>query len=304
MKAKTIQEWGERFSLRTAGMLALMLAAALLLASCATEEEAEGTDGEESERPRVGVTLSDVSQNPEEFIGADVTVSGEVGDLVGPQAFTIGGEEFLGTDELLILGAEELPEIVTGVDEEFLENEPEIVGTDDIVQITGTVGQLEVNALEDDFGSDIDEDLFAEYEDEPFIVAEEIFLDPRVERAGETLTTPVEDISGNPMDFVGANVETEGVVADIIEPRIFVLAGELADDEAALVNSGVLVVNPEGNNPNLIDGENVSVDGPVRDFDIAGFEEEIGIELDEGLYSPYAGRPAIVAEDIQTEESR
>lgn len=303
MNVKTIREWGERFSLRTVGMLALMLAAAVLLASCGGEE-AEGTDGEGSERPRVGVTLTDITENPEEFIGADVTVSGEVGDLVGPQAFTIGGEEFLGTDELLILGAEELPEIVTGVDEEFLENEPEIVGSDDIVQITGTVGQLEVNALEDDFGSDIDEDLFAEYEDEPFIVAEEVFLTPRIERAGETLTTPVEDISGNPSDFVGANVETEGVVAEIIEPRVFVLSGENTGDEAALVNDGVLVVNPEGDNPNLIDGENVKVDGPVRDFDIAGFEEEIGLDLDEGLYSPYAGRPAIVAEDIQTEESR
>lgn len=103
VKVKTIEERGNRFSLRMVGAMALMLALAIFLASCAEEEQggasttgASTTPEEEpeSEGPASGVVVSDITDNPSEYFGSTVTISGEVNDLAGPQAFTIGGEDF------------------------------------------------------------------------------------------------------------------------------------------------------------------------------------------------------------------
>lgn len=234
-----------------------------------------------------------------------MTISGEVNEVLTANALTIGGEEFLGTDDLLILGAEDLPQIVAGIDEEFITDEPELVGPNDVVQITGTVGQFEVNATEDEVGSDLDEDLFAQFEDEPFLIAEEIFLTPRVDRAAETLRTHVEDIMGNPADFVGATVIIEGAVVETLEPRVFAIVAPEAEGDETIGRDAVVVNGTErAPEPKLSELANVQVTGEVRELDVPTLEQDLGIDLDDDPYLPYTGTTAIVAESIQQSQGQ
>lgn len=50
---------------------------------------------------------------------------------------------------------------------------------------------------------------------------------------------------------------------------------------------------------NLTERATVQVRGEVRELDLATLEQELGIDLDNGLYTPYADQPAIVAQQIQ-----
>ena len=60
----------------------------------------------DSAGPEAGITIGDITDNPNAFIGQTVTVSGEVEDIVGPRAFTMGDEGFLFGEELLVVGAQ------------------------------------------------------------------------------------------------------------------------------------------------------------------------------------------------------
>ncbi len=60
---------------------------------------------ERSAGPEVGVTVSDIADNPQEYYGSEVTVSGEVGELIGPRAFTIGTQDDASGGALLVIGA-------------------------------------------------------------------------------------------------------------------------------------------------------------------------------------------------------
>ena len=73
----------------------LAVLAMLLFAAC---------DEEESKAPDTGVTAEDVTDQPGDFLGEAVTVSGAIEEVVGQRAFTIGD------DELLVVGARTLPQ--------------------------------------------------------------------------------------------------------------------------------------------------------------------------------------------------
>ncbi len=285
----------------------LMLGAAVLLASCGGEEGAERpAEDVESEGPAAGVTLTDIVESPDDFFGKSVTVSGEVNELVGPQAFTIGGEDFLGTDELLIVGAQQLPNIIEGVPE----GEPAEIGEDDIVQVTGTVREFVITDIEEEIGADLDDALFEEFEGQPVVVAEQVFLSPRAERAGpgQPLQATVVEISDNPEEWLGVPVTTTGAVVEVVEPAVFTIsdpadAEGLAEEEfgALAEDDAILVVNSTGRapQPNLSELATVQVTGEVREFDVVEFEQEAGIDLDDGLYTTWGGSPAILAQQIQ-----
>ena len=78
-------------STRHSDLVRSILAMALVLtfASC------------QSEGPNLGVTVDDVVDDPEQYEGQTVTVSGEIDEAYGGTAFTIGGGAF-GEDLLVI----------------------------------------------------------------------------------------------------------------------------------------------------------------------------------------------------------
>lgn len=253
---------------------------------------------EQSAGPEAKATVSDITDNPQEYYDSNVTVSGGVGELVGPRAFTIGTEDDVGGGTLLVVGAKQLPEVIEGDAEE--------IAADDVVQVSGPAQEFNIAEIEDEFGFDLEDGLFSEYEGKPVVVANTVDLTAEAADAGaQNVQATLSDITDEPEEYYGQTLTVDGAVAQTIEPNAFVIFEqqlaedeELLDDPAALAEEGVLVVSG-GPEPNLSELMSVQVKGTFQEFDLATFEEELGAELDDGLYSDWGGQPAIIAEQIQ-----
>lgn len=166
--------------LRTLGLaVALLVAAPLLLVAC--ENDSAGPDA--------GVTVSDLEElqgrvdvleeeiatlegedgaageEEPELVGQTVTVSGEVTRTVDANGFVISGAEGEGLETLG-------PEIGEGI-LVVSANDPG-VSEGDVVQVVGTVQQFVVSDFEEDLGTELDDDLYADFEDQVALMARSI----------------------------------------------------------------------------------------------------------------------------------
>lgn len=117
------------------GLLVLLLVAAL--AGACGEESAgpqEGTEVEHLTGEEFGGEPG-VLDTPAEFLGKQVTVSGDVSAILGPSSFRIAGDDF-GGESLLVFSAGDRPEL----------------DDDDVVRVTGTVREISLKTFEEDFG--------------------------------------------------------------------------------------------------------------------------------------------------------
>ena len=109
-----------------------------------------------------GITVASILENPADVYGKSVIVSGEVKDLRGPRAFTIGGEDWF-SGKLLVLAAEPLP-TVKGRDGNTQ------LAPGDLVQVSGPVRRLVIADVEKEIGFDLDPALEKEFENKPVVV--------------------------------------------------------------------------------------------------------------------------------------
>lgn len=245
-----------------------------------------------------GIIRSSLVDNPEELYGSTLTVSGLVGEVVGPNAVTIGGQDGIFEEELLIVGAQPLPELAEGDAVE--------IAVDDLVQATGTLQEFQVPEFEEALGTQFDDNLFSEYEGEPALQASSVALTP-AQGGGTTamqqgIQASIPTIVDDPAEFYGSSTTVNGEVAETIEPNVFVITNEETASEAApedFAAEGLLVVSGGDIAPNLTESQTVQVSGTVQEFDLATFEDELGADLNDGLYAAYDGRPAILADSIQ-----
>lgn len=161
-----------RRTLRRSGAAALAASAALVLGGCGDTAGPEtGTDVKDIQEE--GGAVGDdggagggadgddggVFEDPQSFAGQEVTVSAEVSEIVGPNAFTIGADN---AEPLLVVhDGSSAPTVDTPI------------------QVTGTV--MKSFALPDEeefFDADFDDPLFVDYDGEPYV------------RAGAIDTTP------------------------------------------------------------------------------------------------------------------
>ncbi len=161
-----------RYTTRKAAA-ALVAAAGLGLAGCGTEGPEAGTDVEditdgevvESSAPATddategaAVMAYDGAYNQEfydeatTYVGQQVTVSAEVSETLSPDSFAIAGA----VDPLLIVEDGEVPAVDEG----------------QVIQVTGTVQEnFSVTGVEEQLGVDLDDELFTDFEGEPYIMA-------------------------------------------------------------------------------------------------------------------------------------
>ena len=211
------------------------------------EEEATGETG-----------LADEAQS---FVGQQVTVSATISEVVSPAAFRIGGEDF-GGQSLLVLSAPAADFTDLG-----LELDQELVDSEAVVQVTGTVRQFDIAEFEEEFGVDYDDAVFEPFEGENVIVADRVV----------TLT--------------GQEVTVAGEVETVLSTVAFRLAG---------VGWDVLVLDAQ--QAAVSESDFVQVTGTVRRFDLATFEQEFGTDLDDALYEPFEGDLVLVAQSVQPAE--
>lgn len=149
--------------------------AGLGLAGCNTAGPEEGTDVEDitegevlesSPAPQDGeAELSTGYVGPydqafydesETYAGQQVTVSAEVTETLSTDTFVIAGAAGTAVDPLLIVEEQEVPALDDG----------------QVVEVTGTVAQdFDVAAAEEELGIDLEDELYADYVGEPYLMA-------------------------------------------------------------------------------------------------------------------------------------
>lgn len=314
-RALAISREDGSFRVWSLGVLLLMLASAFFLASCGANEEPAAGGGEEtaaageeaeSQGQARAASVADILDNPSEFYGNTATVSGLVTEVVGPNAVVIGGNELV-NEGLLVIGAQQLDQIVEGVPE----GEPFEIRQQDLVQATGNVREFNLQEVEQEVGYALDEGVFGEFEGRPVVVANSFVLTPQ--GGGTTMQQSTQvgltEIVDQPAEFYGQTLTVSGAVAQIINPNTFVIVEEqVAENEGlfeaeagALADQGVLVTTSGGTGPNLTERQTVQVTGTLQQFETATFEQETGVQFDENneFVSAFSDRPAIMATQIQ-----
>jgi hypothetical protein len=105
----------------------------------------------------------EVSEEPEAFYNRTIAVSGQIGEQLSPEAFTIQEEQLFGGDEVLVIGANPFPTVEDGEE----------------VVVTGVLRPYVAAEFERDYDLtwdlDLQRQIEAEYSEKPVLVAEEIY---------------------------------------------------------------------------------------------------------------------------------
>lgn len=136
---------------RRSGRLAVVAAVALVpvLAACGEDEVPADT----------GAVEEPAQDELEELaLGETVTVNGEVSEVIGPNAFTVGGEE-IGDNPILVVGAQ-VPALEEGAE----------------VQVAGTVVEFQVLGYEEDLDLDLVDNEFEDFDGDPAIQATSVTM--------------------------------------------------------------------------------------------------------------------------------
>jgi hypothetical protein len=225
--------------------------------------------------PSFGITTEeDVVEETQEVAGKEVTVRSLIREKLGDSGFVI---EAKAGEPIVVINA-------TGASLEIPDESIPI-------QATGIVRQMSVAEIESQYNLDLDENLYADYENEPVLVAQSLALAPTPEVLAEF-----------PAEYF------EGTVA--VEGRLKAIDGEtpnafaLYDDDWA-DRWGVLVIAVEEDlkeqGTPIETEENVTVTGVTRQFSPELLAES-GIEWDaeriQEFEERYTNRPVIVAEAV------
>ena len=89
----------------------------------------------------------------------------------------------------------------------------------------------------------------------------------------------------------------------MIEPRAFVMVdrhtlqgGPLSEVE--LADRGVLVLHTGGSTPDVAEPQNVRTTGILQRLDVAAFEQQQGVNLNDELYTEYEDRPVLLVTQV------
>lgn len=246
------------------GAIALLTLAIVLPACNPADEIEEG---------RTNVTTEDITEDTEQLIGQTVTIRSEV-EEVGDVGFVFEADELFGGEPILVLNAS---------------GEPFLLPPEDIeVQATGEVTQFIIADVESEYGLDLDEDIYVEYEDRPAIIAQSLALAPEPEELAE-----------DPEGFYNQVVAVEGEVNELVSPGVFTVG-----DDGWFGGGELLVV---GTDPSLAggaieEGENVTVTGVLRPYIFAEFERDYDLtwdlELQQNVEAEYSQEPVLAASEV------
>ena len=243
---------------------------ALLLPACNNEQEIA--------EDQTNTTTEDVAEAPEEVPAENaaedtVTIRGEVEQAVDDNGLVIQSEG----ESVLVINT-------TGT--------PFVAPTNDIpIQATGESTQLVVADIERDYNLTLDPTLYADYENQPAIIANSLALAP----------TP-EQIAADPNAFVDQTVAVEGEAGEVFSPSTLALYEEGWVDDVGLLVVGVdQALQSEGEGGEIQQGEKVVITGEVQPFDLPALDQEYSLGLEPDVQSEFEesyDRPVIVADEI------
>ncbi|MEB3360064.1 MAG: hypothetical protein VKK04_25285 [Synechococcales bacterium] len=219
------------------------------------------------------VQLGELTGNVEDYLGQTVSVRGEAEAAIGESAFLLQDDQLFGGEEVIVFNASGEPFLLP-------EDEP----TDE-VQVTGEVRELVFAEFEEEFGIDLEDDLYVEYEDRPAIVAQSIAFAP-----------DPEEISEDPEAYYGRTIAVTGEIGEVLAGNTFTI-----QEEQLLGGEEVLVV---GLMPELAldENEEVVITGTLRPYVSADFDRDYDLTWDldfqEQIEAEYTEEPVLVADEV------
>lgn len=118
------------------------------------DEEDVAEEADPALEPYDGAYNQDFYDDAESYVGQEVTVSADVTATLTDDSFVIAGGPDTTVDPLLVIEEQEIPPLDVG----------------QAVKLTGTVEQaFDVAAVEEEFGIDLEDELFADYVGDPYL---------------------------------------------------------------------------------------------------------------------------------------
>jgi hemin uptake protein HemP len=254
---------------------AALAAAAVILPACGAptpEADVSETEGDVAVSTESNVTTEDLSENLDSYLGKTVSVREEVEELVGDYAFMLDDDQLFGGEETLIINA-------SGEPVDLVE------GDDTDVQVTGEVQELILADLEREYGFDLDDDAFIDYENQPVIVAQSIALAP-----------DPDDITDNPEEYYYRRLAVNGDVGLVVSENTVTL-----ESEELFGGENLLTISPD--QPiSVNEDEEVVMTGVLRPFITSEIEQEYDLtwdlDLQEELEAEYQDRPVLIVDSV------
>lgn len=120
------------------------------------------------EAPRLGASLQEILEEPDDVVGERWAVSAEVRDVVGDQLILVGGPEF---------GIGPVPVLLTSRAREVIDDG---VAPGDVGQFVGQFRRLDVAQLERELRTDLPGERLEDLEQDIVLVADRAAVDQRV----------------------------------------------------------------------------------------------------------------------------
>jgi hypothetical protein len=262
-----------------AGAIALSLATIVLPACTTPEPEATAPEVEEdvvagdtTTATEDNIELDELTGNVEEYVGQTVTVRADALETVGESSFVLQDDDWFGGEEVLILNTTGSTFVLPP-------------GEETEVQATGEVRELVIADVEEEYGIELDPDLYVEYENQPVIIADSLALSP----------DPAQ-VSANPEAFYNQTLAFEADIEEVLAPDVFKL-----DEDQFFGGEGLLVLQSEAT-PAVEEGETVTVTGVLRPFIRTEIEQDYDYTWDDEVVrqieAEYNQEPVLVAEEV------
>lgn len=206
----------------------------------------------------------------EALVGENLTVRGQVGEVLSDQAYIINGEYF-GFDGAgtLVVGADAV-DVTEG----------------DFVEVAGTLTEFVIADIESFYDFDLDDDLLVSYEEQFAVVADSTEVVPAgAEEDDETVLEEAEE-AGLAGAVVGDQVTVSAGIVEPLGPNAFTVG----EDGTLVISAAETNVGPDGVANGHGYGARVRHRRPSRG--------ELGIDLDDDLFADYEQELAIVADEV------
>ena len=203
-------------------------------------------------------------------IGQTATVTGEVAELVGANAFTLGGDT-IGEDPVLVVSAKKAQ-----------------VSEGDQVRVSGKVIRFSTPGVERDLDLDLVDNEFEEFAGEAALQADQV---QRAAAAGPGDGGQGGAAQDSLDDRVGQEVTLRGEVAEMVGPNAFTVGGDTVGENP------VLVVSADA--PGVRVGDTVRLTGTVIRFSVTGVERDLDLDLVDDEFADFDGDPAVRATTVR-----
>lgn len=252
-----------------AGMCVSAMVTALIV-----EDEDRRVEAAADPAPRFA-TVRDVARGPAKFFRREVSIAGEVAEVLGPHAVVLGGNELDGGDSLLVVSRR--PFTTPGA-----RHGRRAVLENDLVNVAGELRLFAAEDLERRLGITLGDGL-ARFEGDAVLVADHLAVTPRLLDLHDRVS--IDQIIARPRGYIGKLVSIRGHVTDVVRGEAFVV------DDKLLVLAGGLTAGA------IAAGDEVGVVGGVRQIDPDQLPARGNV--DEKLFGELARAPVIVAQAIE-----